>query len=201
MSHSPQIFTEAQCAREGENYPRRLVTDCMVLEVLPGTSDKLPKHMTVKGLWDTGATNTAISRRVVEELGLKPRGKCWVSTASGIEEKPAYYIAILLDEGKMSFGTQFRVTEAHLNEKGSDRPVDVLIGMDVISQGDFAVTTHLGVTKVSFRVPSCGHVEFAVPRSGPAEIRPAEMPPPGVNSLCPCKSGKPYGECHGRAAS
>ena len=37
---------------------------------------------------------------------------------------------------------------------------DVLIGMDVITQGDFAVTNREGRTVFSFRVPSLIHLDF-----------------------------------------
>lgn len=37
---------------------------------------------------------------------------------------------------------------------------DVLIGMDVINNGDFSVTNHGGVTKFSFRMPSQNHIDF-----------------------------------------
>ncbi len=32
--------------------------------------------------------------------------------------------------------------------------------MDIISQGDFAVTNHGGTTKFSFRIPSQKHIDF-----------------------------------------
>ena len=38
---------------------------------------------------------------------------------------------------------------------------DVLIGMNIINEGDFAVTNLNGVTKFSFRVPSKTHIDFA----------------------------------------
>lgn len=37
---------------------------------------------------------------------------------------------------------------------------DILIGMDVINRGDFAVTNVGGITKFSFRVPSEAHIDF-----------------------------------------
>ena len=37
---------------------------------------------------------------------------------------------------------------------------DILVGMDIISLGDFAVTNHNGLTKFSFRVPSVDHIDF-----------------------------------------
>jgi hypothetical protein len=37
---------------------------------------------------------------------------------------------------------------------------DVLIGMDVITAGDFAITNHDGKTKMTFRVPSLADFDF-----------------------------------------
>ena len=48
-----------------------------------------------------------------------------------------------------------RVTKARLSVDA-----DVLIGMDIIGTGDFAVTNLNGLTKFSFRVPSLEHIDF-----------------------------------------
>ena len=37
---------------------------------------------------------------------------------------------------------------------------DVLVGMDIINTGDFAVTNLGGITKFSFRFPSLEHIDF-----------------------------------------
>ena len=37
---------------------------------------------------------------------------------------------------------------------------DILIGMDIINSGDFAVTNYKGVTKFTFRFPSFGDIDF-----------------------------------------
>lgn len=37
---------------------------------------------------------------------------------------------------------------------------DVLIGMDIITAGDLAITNHNGRTTFSFRVPSCEEIDF-----------------------------------------
>lgn len=44
--------------------------------------------------------------------------------------------------------------------RGVMADADVLIGMDIITRGDFAVTNFEGVTKFSFRCPSEGHIDF-----------------------------------------
>jgi hypothetical protein len=51
---------------------------------------------------------------------------------------------------------------------------DALIGMDVISQGDFVVTNLGGKTKMSFRVPSLVETDFV---KEAAEVQKASKPP------------------------
>lgn len=38
--------------------------------------------------------------------------------------------------------------------------IDVLIGMDIISNGDFAISNYEGRTQFSFRIPSQEHIEY-----------------------------------------
>ena len=37
---------------------------------------------------------------------------------------------------------------------------DILVGMDIIGTGDFAVTHHEGKTTWTFRFPSCDEIDF-----------------------------------------
>ncbi|HUT75007.1 MAG TPA: SEC-C metal-binding domain-containing protein [Armatimonadota bacterium] len=68
--------------------------------------------------------------------------------------------------------------------------------MDVIGQGDFAVSSDTGKTLFSFRHPSGGPIDF-VP-SGSAER--SSGPKVGRNDPCPCGSGRKYKKCCGRSA-
>jgi len=43
--------------------------------------------------------------------------------------------------------------------------------MDIITQGDFAVTNHNGVTKFSFRTPSMEHIDFVPGTNAPPPNR------------------------------
>lgn len=44
--------------------------------------------------------------------------------------------------------------------QGVLKSCDVLIGMDIINKGDFAVTNRGGVTMLSFQMPSLNHIDF-----------------------------------------
>ena len=82
---------------------------------------------------------------------------------------------------------------------------DVLIGMDIIGSGDFAITNHKGKTVFSFRIPSIGRIDFVNPNNTtifleekPEKIQkaPANIKV-GRNAPCPCGSGLKYKKCCG----
>ena len=45
--------------------------------------------------------------------------------------------------------------------QGKLQGIDVLIGMDIINRGDFAVSNRNGATSFSFRIPSVEDFDFA----------------------------------------
>jgi len=134
------------------------------------------------GIWDTGATGTVITQRVVNDLSLKPLGMINVSTPSGTDVVPWFLVSLGLPNGlgirnlRVSFG---KLT-------GDD---EVLIGMDVIGQGDFAVSNFGGKTSFTFRTPPTRQFDFVV-----EEWRVACSP----NDPCPCGSTVKFKKCHGR---
>ena len=69
-----------------------------------------------------------------------------------VRQSETYLVNIRLPNSVAFMGV--RVTKGNLGD------ADVLIGMDIISQGDFAVTNVGGLTKFSFRVPSATHIDF-----------------------------------------
>ena len=109
----------------------------------------LKKYLAV---WDTGATGCVVSRKVVEELDLKPIGMTIVQTAGGRTTSPVYLVNIFLPN-KVAF-PRIKVTEGHLINS------NVLIGMNIINQGDFAVSNKEGKTTFSFRFPSIECIDF-----------------------------------------
>ena len=110
-------------------------------------------HKKYNSIWDTGATGSVITKKVAQEFNLKPRGIVEIYTASGHEMANIYLVNIWLP-GKVVF-YNLRVTEGKLIGQ-----CEVLIGMDIISAGDFAVTNYKGKTVFTFRVPSVGCIDF-----------------------------------------
>lgn len=141
-------------------------------------------------LWDTGATKTVITKRVVDALGLKPVSVGSARTPQGQYDAYLYYIDLYLPN-KVYF-PKLLVME------GQPADCDILVGMDVIGKGDFAVSNFNEQTAFTYRYPSCAKLDF-VEHSyvGPVEKR-ASPDNPARNSRCPCGSGKKYKNCCGR---
>jgi len=106
-----------------------------------------------EAIWDTGNHTTGISRNTARRLHLLPTGrKAEVKDASGNRYMvDTYNVAIYFDD---NFYTTVEVRELLMDE------FDVLIGMDIIQQGDFAITNSDGRTTISFRVPSQTVIDF-----------------------------------------
>ena len=110
-------------------------------------------------IWDTGATGSVITQSVVDACGLFPTGTANVRHVEGESRQETYLVNIALPNGVAYPGV--RVTKANLSTG-----VEVLIGMDIIGTGDFAVSNFDGLTKFSFRVPSLEHIDFVADASG-----------------------------------
>lgn len=131
------------------------MTKCHVCVAFAPTAapDPRPQQGEYNAVWDTGASGSVITQRIADELGLVPTGITNVNGITGQSQTETYLVNITLPNGVMFHG--LRVTRAILEG------FDVLIGMDVIAAGDFAVTGAGGKTVMSFRVPSRQTIDFA----------------------------------------
>jgi len=152
----------------------------------PNTSSVHPPTREYIGIWDTGATNSVITQKVVDEVGLIPTGTAMVNTASEDDVLTnTYFINILLLNDVGFIGVRVSL--------GKIVKADVLIGMDIISSGDFAITNKGHKTIFSFQVPSKEKIEF-----GKEISLSKDVPKVRRNQPCPCGSGKKYKQCHGK---
>ncbi|MBI5220784.1 MAG: aspartyl protease family protein [Candidatus Liptonbacteria bacterium] len=123
-------------------------------------------------IWDTGATNSAITKKVANELGLQPTGIAEVRYGSGAQPTNTYLVNISLPMGVMI--GHVRVTEVQELMPDVNIPEDqqpqVLVGMDIIGMGDFAVTNVGGKTTLSFRIPSRTEIDF-IPESNENNVQ------------------------------
>lgn len=110
--------------------------------------------ITVDAQWDTGASNTCIAMDVARALNLPVTGMAMMQTPSGMREMPTYMIDLLLPNGVTI--TDLAVIGSEIGSQG----IGVLVGMDVITFGDFSVSCKDGLTRFSFRIPSLEHADF-----------------------------------------
>lgn len=168
-----------------------LITECGVchaFDPLRSPSVKHPDVSKFQGLWDTGASGTVITKKVVDALGLKPIGKAKINHANGSSIVNKYVINLFLPN-QVAFKF-IQVTEGILSG------FDVLIGMDIMNRGDFAISNYNGKTTFTFRVPSLEEVDYVpAPKRTPITSSSKKV---GRNQPCPCGSGKKYKHCHGK---
>ena len=130
---------------------------------MPAEGFPAPTFQEYKSIWDTGATRTVITRRVVEDCNLKAIGMSRVRGVNDVRSVEAYLINIrLLND--VEFGN-LRVIGIERLSGGAD----VLIGMDIIGAGDFAVSNYEGRTTFTFRCPSKERIDFLPPEERPPE--------------------------------
>ena len=142
-------------------------------------------------IWDTGATGTVITQRVVNDLGLKQVGITQLTTASGKkDDAPLYLVAIFLPN--LVYFSELMVVQASVTGDA-----EVLIGMDIIGSGDFVVTNKDGKTVFTFRIPSSERIDFVEEIKARKTTR-TLVGKVGRNDPCPCGSGKKYKKCCGK---
>jgi hypothetical protein len=119
---------------------------------LPDSGTPRPKTADFDAIWDTGATNSAITQAVIDECGLLPSGMAQVHGVHGSQETETFLVNIELPDNVVF--TALKVS------KGAFRDADILIGMDIISRGDFSVTNCDGRSQFSYRAPSMEHIDY-----------------------------------------
>ena len=104
-------------------------------------------------LWDTGATISAVAKHVASDLGLSTEARIPIQHAGGRSANvPQHYVNLHLPNNLVMVGrplAQLPLTNC-----------DVLVGMDIISRGDFAISNLDGKTTFTFRIPSVEEFDF-----------------------------------------
>lgn len=123
---------------------RTLINDVKVLPADIQNQEKF--NLNWKAIWDTGATNSVITQKIVDELELKPVSMITCIGVDGPYDTFCYYIDLYLPN--------YVAMKKLLVSQGKLVNGDMLIGMDVIGRGDFAVSNFNNQTVFSFRIPS-----------------------------------------------
>lgn len=133
----------------------RLVSKCWIYKAwTPDDNSPPPPRMQYDALWDTGAMQSLVTQRVVDDLGLNAESYTKVFHVGGAASNvPRYFINLVV------------LTDIHFPNlqvvHGRFPGTDVIIGMDIINRGDFAVSNRNDATSFSFRIPSVADFDFA----------------------------------------
>lgn len=117
------------------------------LTIVHGSYPDCKKAKHCKAIWDTGASDTTMSTEAIRLLGLErdeSKSPKQVNTANGIVESYAYHACIVLSPD----WPPLRTIVWGMPPSG----VEVLIGMDIISQGIFQLWPQDGRTMLRFAV-------------------------------------------------
>lgn len=183
------LFSNPQAITARSNGTAKVITT--PLEVfLPKTKNSVR----VSGIWDTGATGTAITSHLVKQLGLIPTGKKAVNTAGGSVIQNTYTVDIGLPNNVLVGG----IIATEVPSLPTDN--EVLVGMDIITLGDFSLTHFNGKSCMSFRIPSLHEIDYAKnPKLKVSTNQPkTQRIKLGRNDKCHCGSGKKFKHCHGK---
>ena len=119
----------------------------------PRSKEDPPKIIDIeRAIWDTGASCSCISQKVVKSLNLSEIDRVINHTANGPREAGVYLVNIYLPNRVIFSAT--RVIDAEI------LGADILIGMDVINKGDLAITHKNGATWMTFQFPSYHKIDF-----------------------------------------
>ena len=108
------------------------------------------------GIWDTGATNSCISKSLPKKLNLEPVQRVTVLGVHGTKETDAYYATVVLHNENV----QISIPITECDELSADGSVCMLIGMDIITKGDFCITNLNGKTVMTDRSPSVELIDW-----------------------------------------
>jgi hypothetical protein len=102
--------------------------------------------LTVRALWDTGAVRSAITPEVMQRLNLAAIDNIAISSANSTSRVDVTAVTVALPNGATIADLPVAVCTIGPN-------IDMLVGMDIISRGDFAISNGKNRTMFSFAMP------------------------------------------------
>lgn len=148
MNIKPIAFTVASNKRLG-----LLTSPVNIYSTDKFNKDFKKKKDVYTALWDTGSSMTVISDSLATELRLAKAGTIDAETAGGNFKANKYIISI-------SLPNRLNIENVMIASGKLGPDIDILIGMDIITLGDFAITNYNNKTVFSFRFPSSEIIDF-----------------------------------------
>jgi hypothetical protein len=128
-----------------EQKPHKVITSAIIRQSQEFCQARGLKssEMEVRALWDTGAEWCAISREIAHQLQLWKAGLEWVDGFGGSKESEVHYVDITLPDDRHVYNVPAVVYDGL-------RAQDFVIGMNVITMGDFVLTREDNGTRFTF---------------------------------------------------
>jgi hypothetical protein len=106
--------------------------------------------LATKGIWDTGAQKSVITPYMADLLEVRPINR--ITVGGVISKGPADIVMITLAIPNHGIYKNMEVAVCPFNTN-PDSDTHMLIGMDIITQGDFVLSNGDGYTLFSFAAP------------------------------------------------
>ena len=118
-----------------------IVTECEFVSL-----EQQRRVKALRAMWDTGSNATILSTKLISELRPDHFGQGGMMGIGGQSEGDTYLIHVSLPTGDII--TYLEVYEANLGD------YDAIIGMDIITRGNFHLDCDHGETLFSFELPN-----------------------------------------------
>lgn len=128
-----------------------VLLDVEVRFVLPFEDDEKQLSVKLKALIDTGATGSCISRRLAAACRLEQISAVQIFSAQGASVSPLYEVDIVLPNGST-------FEKVSVMEVAGSNNFDVILGMDILTKCDFAISNVDGEMIFTMRIPSSNKV-------------------------------------------
>ena len=116
---------------------------------IPVIDQKIEKTVSIKtkALIDTGANSSCISERLANACRLRPISAMKMISAHGMSIAQIYEVSVKLPN-------EILFESVTVVEVSGSKSFDVIIGMDILSKGDFVYSSNEETACFSMRIPS-----------------------------------------------
>jgi hypothetical protein len=128
---------------------KRIITPVNIFNTLINK----PKSSIEKALWDTGATISAITPKLVKELNFIPAGTMAISGITGSLDVEFVLTTIQLPAGILRKNIKMAVCDF-------SQDINIILGMDIITLGDFELLHGSNKTIFSFSSPPSAKIKL-----------------------------------------